>query len=101
MPVPDVVLVDVALNLLHLSLTRQDDHHGGVALVRQQDDRGVVLMVLVELVATQPLHHVHLNFGVLVHLEVRLLCQVTIEGFLPLSCVRRQREKRGSVRMRI
>lgn len=87
-PVPDVVLVDGGLHLLHLSFIRQNDHHGGVALVWQHDDASVVIMVLVEVVATQPLHHVHLNFGIFVHIEVCLVCVGTIEGFLPLSCVR-------------
>lgn len=97
MPVPDVVLVDEALHHLHLSFIRQDDHHGGVALVWQQDDRSVVVTALIELVATQPLHHVHLNFGVFVHMEVCLVCLVTIEGFLPLSCVRQGGEKMNAM----
>ncbi len=93
MPVPDVVLVDVALHLLHLAFLRQDDHHGGVALVRQHDDRGVVVSVLVEVKATGLLHHVNLNVGGFVHMEVCLVSQVTIKGFLPLSCMRQWRRE--------
>lgn len=87
MPLVDVVLADEALHLLHFSLVGQDDHHGGVALVRQQDDRRVVVEVLIVVVATHPLHHVHLNRGALVHVEVGLTRQVTVERFLPLPCV--------------
>ncbi len=90
---PDVVLVDVALHLLHLAFLRQDDHHGGVATVGQHDDGGVVVSVPVGVIVTRPHHHVHLNFGGSVHMEVRLVCQVTVEGFLPLSCMWQWREE--------
>ena len=93
MPVPDVVLVDGSLYLLHLAFIRQHDHHGGVALVRQHDDCGEVVGVLVEVVAASPPHHVHLNLGGLVHTELCLVCVITIEGFLPLSCMSRWRRE--------
>lgn len=86
MPVSEVVLADVALHLRHLAFIRQDDHHGGVALVGQHDDGGVVVDILVEVIATRPLHHINLNLGGFVHMEVKLLCQVGIKGSLPLSC---------------
>jgi len=87
MPVPDVVLVDAGLHLLHLAFVGQDDHHGGVAPpVGQQDDGGVVVVVMVEVVAAGPLHHVHLDRRGLVHVEVGLLCVVDVEVFHPLSC---------------
>ena len=89
-PVLDVVAGDVALHLLHLALVRQHDHHGGVALVRQHDDGRVVVLVLVELEAAGPLHHVHLHLGVLVHLEVLLGRLLGVERFLPRSCARRR-----------
>lgn len=82
----EVVLVDVALHLRHLVFIRQDDHHGGVAPVGQHDDSGVVVEILVEVKAACPLHHVNLNLGVFVHVEVALLCQVSVKVFLPLSC---------------
>ena len=84
----DVVLVDEALHLLHLAFIGQDDHHGGVALVGQHDDRGVVVDVPVGVVIILPDHHVHLNFGGLVHIEVHLVCHDTIERCFPLSCMR-------------
>lgn len=89
MPVPDVILVDVALHLRHLALIGQDDHHGGVALIGQHDDGGVVVLVLVEVVAAGPLHHVHLNSCGIVHVEICLVCLFGIEGLLPLPCMRR------------
>lgn len=93
MPVLDEVLVDAGLHFLHLSFIRKNDDHGGAPLVRQLDDRSVVVIVMIVVIATQPLHHVHLNFGVFVHMKVCLVCQVTIEGFLPLSCKTKDRER--------
>ena len=84
----DVVLVDIALHRRHLAFIRQDDHHGGVALVGQHYDGGVVVNIPVGVVVTRPHHHVHLNFGGLVHMEVHLACHVTTKGFFPLSCMR-------------
>lgn len=93
----DVVLIDVVLHLLHFAFIRQDDHHGGIALVGQHDDSGVVVSVLIEVVASHSFHHVHLNFGGFVHMEVCLVCQVNIEGFLPLSCTRQWRGKMKTI----
>lgn len=85
-PVLEVILADEALHLLHFAHIRQDDQHGGVALVGQHDDGGVVFGVVVEVVAASPLHHVNLYLGLLVHSELGLAREVAVEGFLPLSC---------------
>lgn len=85
MPVLEVVLVDVTLHFAHLAFIGQDDHHGGVVLVGQHNDSGVVVSILIEIVATCPLHHVHLNRGGVIYMEVCLGGHVLIEGFLPLS----------------
>ncbi len=97
MPVPDVFLADVALHLLHFAFVRQDDHHGGVAIVGQHDDSGVVVSILIEVISACPLHHVNLNLGVLVHVELCLVSQVTIEGSLPLSCVQQMKRRKQCV----
>lgn len=92
----DLLLVDAALHLGHLAFLRQDDHHGGVTLVGQHDDGGVVFCVLIEVVAAGPLHHVHLDLGVFVHSELGFVCLVSVKGFLPLSCVTQPRWKKAT-----
>lgn len=74
MPFPDVLLADDALHFLHLSYFRQDNHHGGVALVGQQDDSNVVVVVPMVIKTAHLFHHVHLNLGVLIHVELALDC---------------------------
>lgn len=96
-PVHDLLLVDAALHLGHLAFLGQDDHHGGVTLVGQPDDGGVVFSVPVEVVAAGPLHHVHLNLGGFVHGELGFVCLVPVEGFLPLSCVTQRRWEKCNV----
>lgn len=86
MPIPQEVLVDFALQLAHLALIRQNNHHGGVALVGHHDNFGVVVKVIVEIKSAGSFHHVHLDLGVLVHVEILPLGQIGIEWLLPLSC---------------
>lgn len=81
-----MVLVDVFLYTPHPAFIRKDNHHGGVTLVWQQDDAGVVRSVLKDVVVSRPYHHVNLNFGPAVNMEVRLMCHFTIKWFLPVSC---------------
>lgn len=76
---------DEVFHVFHLAFIGQHDHHGGVPLVGQHDDGDVVFSILVEVVATCPLHHINLNLGGFIHIEVHLLCLVAIKGFLPLS----------------
>lgn len=89
-PSPEVVLVDFALQLAHPALIRQDNHHGGVALVGYHENFGVVVIVMVEIISAGSFHHVDLDPGVHVHVEVLLLGVVGIEWFLPLSCLHTQ-----------
>lgn len=85
-PSPEVALVDFALQLTHLALVRQNNHHGGVALVGQHENSGVVVKVIVEIISAGSFHHVDLDPGVLVHIEILPLSLVGIEWLLPLSC---------------
>lgn len=70
MPVFEAFLAEVFLHLLQLSLIRQNDQQGGVAFVGQPDDRGEVIPILVEVIASGSFHEVHSHLGVLVHVEV-------------------------------
>lgn len=86
-PSPEVALVDFGLQFAHLAVIRQDNHHGGVALVGHHENSGVVVKVVVEIVSAGSFHHVDLDPGVLVHVEILLLGLVDIERLLPLSCL--------------
>lgn len=90
MPVSQVVLANEALNFLHLVFIRQNNHHGGIALVGKRDDGAVVAVIMVVIKAPHLLHHVHFNLGVFIHMELCLCCMVFVEGLLPLSCVMQQ-----------
>lgn len=92
MPVSEVLLGDCGLQLTHLALIGQDNHHGGVALVGQHDHTGVVVKILVVVITAGSLHHVHLDLGVLVYVEFILLGQVGIERLLPFSCCDAKKE---------
>lgn len=85
-PVLDVFCADEALHLFHFAFMGKDDHHGGIALVGQQENSGVVLIIPEEVVASRLPHHVHLNSGVFVHMEILLACEIAIERLQPLSC---------------
>lgn len=91
-PVPEVLLGDCGLQLSHLALIGQDNHHGGVAPVGQHDHTGVVVKILVVVITAGSLHHVHLDLGVLVYVEFSLPGQVGIEWLLPLSCCDTKKE---------
>lgn len=86
-PTPEVALVDFGLQLAHLAVIRQDNHHGCVALVGHHENSGVVVKVVVEIISAGSFHHVDLDLGVLVHVEILLLSLVGIERLLPLSCL--------------
>lgn len=84
-PVSEVVFADQGLNLLHLPVVWQHNHHGSVSLVRQHEHRSKVVLVLVEIIATGPLHHVHCHLGVLIHVEVCLPGEFLIKELLPFA----------------
>lgn len=86
-PVLEVAFVDFALQLAHFALIRQNKHHGGVAFVGHHENTGVVIEVIVEIISAGSFHHIDLDCGVLVHVEIFLLGPVCIKWFLPLSCL--------------
>lgn len=85
-PFSEVSPVDFALQLAHLAFIGQNKHHGGVALVGHHENFGVVIKVVVELISARSFHHIDLDCGVFVHVEILLLGLVCIKWFLPLSC---------------
>lgn len=83
----EVFHADESLHLLHLAFIRHNDHHRGVSFIWQHDDGGVVVSITVDVVECCFRHHVHLNFGCVVNMEVCLVRIVFVEGVLPLSCM--------------
>lgn len=77
--------VDVSLHSLHPEFIRKDNHHSGVSVVWQHDDASVVTCILIEVVVNRP-HHVNLNFGTAVNVEVVLMCPFSNKWFLLVSC---------------
>lgn len=81
MPFHDRVQADDPFHNISHSLVRQDYHHGDVSSVGQLEDSGVVVIIMVVVKASSRPHHVDLNFGVFVHIEVVLCRQVLVKRF--------------------